>query len=302
MKRLPVSIRMHRLFLMVTVALLVGCAGPSEHIKRAEDVSVAGITYTDTVIDLLDLTIERVISDDSDILIRQRKRLPENQLQSLLAEQDEALVPLVKAIGSFRDSTRKLKAYFLALQTLAETKVEDTAGPAIEELISSINSANMAIQKSETLVFTDEERVFVSNLGTLAGKSAKAGKLHAAIRNSATVIGEQSVLHEKLLERMASILEDSYSIETDKLHNKLRQAYVTKDTVLPSDWKNDRHTWVTTKFYVNTLENAIIASRVMKEKWESFVDGKGDAETIALLLADINEFLSAARGLRDVER
>lgn len=88
----------------------------------------------------------------------------------------------------------------------------------------------------------------------------------------------------------------------DKLHNKIRLEYTDKNKELTGEWMADRKNWVTTKFFVESLENSITASKVMREKWEVFLSGAGDAESVALLLADVNEFLAAARGLKDVEK
>jgi len=288
--------------ILFLIGLVSGCAGPSQTIKRGDEFSAAGITYSDTVVGLLDVTIDRVISDDSDILIRQRKRLPEDQLAGALNEQDQELVPLVKMIGSFRDSTRKLKAYFKALQELSGSKVDEEAGPAAGELVDSINSANKTIKKSEKIVFNDKEKDAISNLASLATKSVKAKKIHALIERSAPVIGEQLLLHEKLLVRIKKILEDSYQIEMNNLHNKIRLAYVDKNHKISDQWKAERKTWVTTQFFVQSLDNSITASKVMREKWEVFLSGADDAESIALLLADVNKFLAAARSLKDVEK
>ena len=280
------------IFVSLLIGLVQGCAGPSQTMKRADDFSDAGIAYSDTVVDLLDVTIDRVISDDSDILIRQRQYLPEDELEQALNEQDDALVPLVKTIGTFRDSTRRLKAYFKALQEMGEAAVEEQAGYAVDELVDSINSANKTIRESENIVFNDEEKDFITDLSELAAKNIKAGKIHASIKRSAPVIGEQLLLHEKLLERIKGILEDSYRIEIDKLHNEIRAAYVAEDEELPDDWKAKRKKWVTSQFFVESLENAIIASRVMRKKWEAYLSGAGDAESIALLLEDVNQFLA----------
>jgi hypothetical protein len=302
MKKLDMTFASRAVIFSLLLVLVSGCAGPTQTIKRAEEFSVAGITYSDTVVSLLDVTVDRVISDDSDILIRQRRRLPPDQLEGVLNVQDAALVPLVKTIGSFRDSTRKLKAYFKALQALAGSKVEEEAGPAVGELVDSINAANKRLKESGKVVFNDEEKGFISTLASLAAKSVRANKIHVSIERSAAVIGEQLLLHEKLLVRVKKILEDSYQIEMDKLHNKIRLEYTGKDKELTRQWKVDRKNWVTTTFFVESLENSITAAKVMREKWEVFLSGAGDAESVALLLADVNEFLSAARGLKDVEK
>jgi hypothetical protein len=286
----------------VLICVISGCTGRTHTIKKADIFSTDGITYSDTVIGLLDVTIDRVISDDSDILIRQRKQLPKDQLEAALSEQDKELVTLVETIGSFRDSTRKLKAYFKALQELAGSKVDEDAGPAVGELVESINSANKTIKESGKVIFNDEENDFIITLANLAAKSVKAKKLHSAIERDAPIIGEQLLLHEKLLARIEKILEDSYLIEVDKMHDKIRTAYVAKEKDLPNSWKEERKTWVTTQFFVKSLKTAITASIVMREKWEVFLSGAGDAESMALLLAEVNEFLVVARGLKDVEK
>ena len=109
-------------------------------------------------------------------------------------------------------------------------------------------------------------------------------------------------MHEKLLARVTKILEDSYQIEMDKLHNKIRLAYADKNKEISDQWKADRKNWITTQFFVESLKNSITASKVMREKWQVFLSGASDTESVALLLADVNEFLAAARGLKDVKK
>ena len=287
--------------IVLLTTLISGCAGPTQTIKRAEGFSAAGITYSDTVVGLLDLTADRVINDDSDILLRQRKFLPKDELENALNEQDQAIVPLVKTLGSFRDSTRKLKAYFTALQALTGSTAHEEAGPAMGELVDSINSANKTIKESEKVVYNEKEKGFISELTGLAARSVQAKKIHASIEHSAPVIGEQLLLHEKLLARITKILQDSYQIEMDRLHSRIVSQYVDKDKSVGDKWKADRKVWITSTFFVESLRNSITAAKVMREKWEVFLSGATDAESVELLLADINEFMAAARGLKDVE-
>ncbi len=285
------------IWMVVFILLASGCAGTTQTIQQAQNFSSSGIAYSDSVSALLDVSIPRIIDDDSNTAIRTRKRLPADSLSDTLTELDDALKPLVEALASFRSTTDKMKAYFVALQELAGSTAPAEVGPAVGSLVDSINGANQAIKKTEKVKISDAEKGFIQQLGVIAAESAQAGKIRASFKASAEVIGEQLILQQLLLEEITAILKDIHDREMDQLANKIREAYAYKETSIGQSWKDDRKEWITSSFFVESLQSSVNAAMHMQDIWKNILEGGSDPGSINLLLAELNEVVAAVQGL-----
>lgn len=195
-----ITIRSCRLLVLFSLILLLsGCIGSSQRIQHGRDLSTSGIQYADAVNGLLDVTIDRVIDFDSSEAIRIRKWANENTLKETIQERDSALHDLLNELNSFRRYTQQLKVYFLNLQSLSNSPVQAESGLAVRELSESVRNSNNEIRSRATIELSDEEMEGITALSRSVAKGIHAAKISAALRRDATIIGEQLLLHEKLL-------------------------------------------------------------------------------------------------------
>jgi hypothetical protein len=288
-----ISPRSYRLLVLFCLILaLSGCAGPSQQIQQGKDLSTSGIQYADAVNGLLDVTIDRVIDFDSTEALKIRKRMFEERLKETIQERDSAVLALVKELNSMRRYTQQLKIYFLNLQSLANSSIQEETGSAVRELSESIEASNKKIKEKATIKFSEDEKEGIAALSQSVAKGIHAAKINAALRRDAKVISEQLLLQEKLLDILTEMLADRFDIENDEFRNlKVIGPYTKKQLQLGEQWKKDRKSWLKSQFTFESLSKAKEASRQLRSAWEQILQGRNDPASITLLIQDINEFV-----------
>jgi len=273
------------------------------HGNQGRDLCTAGIQYTEALDELLDVTIRTMIDYDSDELLRQRKFADPNDLRRFLDERDKALIEQVKTLEAFRNHGRRLRAYFVGLQALADAKVQESAAAAVEDLSGSVTAANASLARSNHLDLNEQERAYLSKLGGLVAKGVHAEAVRKALVRDAAVIAEQLILHEKLLERLRGILEDRYAGQMDVVRNqKIRKPYVNAAESLGDEWKADRAQWIRSSFCLDELTKAGEAIRQMRFIWAGILQGEQNVESVQLALNDIYAFTQAVYTLHEADK
>lgn len=278
----------------------LGCAGPTQTIRQGQDFCRAGIQYTEALDKLLDVTITTVIDFDSDELIRQRKRTDPNELRPFLEERDKALAEQVKTLETFRHHGRRLRAYFVGLQALANAKLQESAEAAVGSLSGSIATANENLRESNRLKLNEEEQAYLGQLGGLVAKHIQAGAVRRALRRDAAIIGEELVLHERLIKKLGDILMDRSLGEIDTLwRQKIRKPYVDTTQTIGEPWKKDRALWIRSSFHQEELTKATEAIHHMRFVWMGILQGEQDVESLQLALGDIGDFAETVHALHE---
>jgi hypothetical protein len=287
--------------------LLIGIAACTHTIKQSEEFSDVGVKYADAVVELLDITTETVIEDDSNTLLYlqdltslEDKKEERKELEKFLNEHDDKLSALLATLGQFRIYTRTLKGYFVNLQALAGTDAPESTAKAVAELSASINHASKSLRKSENLLINDTEKNALAVLGRLVSKGVQSAMLREALERDAPIIGEQLLLHEKLLAKLAGILKHSANkrYEIDR-KIKVLKPYKNKEITNIEEWKKARENLLKSTFFVTSLDKATKASQQMRVIWEGILEGKTDLGSIGLLLEDINEITAVTRQLKE---
>ncbi len=288
-----IILRSFRLLVLFSLILLLsGCIGSSQRIQHGRDLSTSGIQYADAVNGLLDVTIDRVIDFDSSEAIRIRKWANESTLKEAIQERDSALDGLLNELNSFRRYTQQLKVYFLNLQSLSNSPVQAESGPAVRELSESVRNANNEIRGKATIELSDEEMEGIAALSQSVAKRIHAAKISTALRRDAAIIGEQLLLHEKLLANLTDMLAGRFEIESDEFRNaNIIGPYINKQVQIGEKWKKDRKSWLKSQFTFESLNKAKEAARQLRSIWGQILQGRSDLASITSLLQDINEFV-----------
>ena len=295
---------------VVSVVFLVGLVGCTQAIKQSADFADAGIKYTDAVGVLLDVTADTIIEDDSTTLLYQQKltvltdkQQEKKKLKKFLKDYEDALSPLLKTMGRFHHHTRTLGGYFVNLQALAGTDAPERTAMAVEELSKSINDANKTLRESEKLAVSNAEKAALGKLAGLVAKSIQAAKLRKALERDASIIGEQLLLHEKLLGKLSDMLKQSSKEHATILYkNEVRNPYINKTISNEEEWKVVRKQIIKSAFFDQSLDTATRAAQQMRLIWAGILEDKQDLGSIQLLLADITEFTAAARQLKEARQ
>jgi hypothetical protein len=289
------------------IVLLIGITACTHTVEQGKAFSDVGIQYADAVVELLDVTTDTVIEDDSNTLLYlqeltklEDKKQEREKLEEFLKGHDDELSALVTTLEGFRIYARTLKGYFVNLQALATTDAPQSTAKAVAGLSDSINVASKYLLKSQGLTISESEKKVLASLGRLASKGFHSAMLREALKRDARIIGEQLLLHEKLLAKLSEILEHSIKkrYETEK-KERVAKPYKNKEITDRGKWKKDRARLLRTAFFVESLETAAKAAREMRQAWEGMLEGKTDLGASRLLLEDINEITAVAHQLKE---
>ncbi len=272
-------------------------------IHQSTEFSDVGIKYTEAVEELLRVTEDTIIEDDSNTLLylqdltsMEDKKEESRLLEKRLKQHDEEVLTILRSLAQFRRHTRLLNAYFVNLQALARTDAPGDTAKAVGQLSASIDNARLALEKSERLSISESERDGISDLAKLVSRGVQSSKLKEALERDAPIIGAELVLHEKLLTKLAGILEQSAKKKfVNERKVKVLEPYKSKEIKNKEQWKKARESLLKSTTTIPTLEAATEAARQMGLVWKGILEGKTDVTSVQLLLADIND-LTAALG------
>lgn len=276
--------------------LMSGCV--TQSIQQGKDLSTSGIAYTKAVDKLLDATTDRVIDFDTEELKKTRRG---SDLKGMITQKNIAVVDLLKEIGKFRAQTKLLKTYFLNLQALADSPVEDDAGGAVQTLSDSISKLNEALggeDGNENLKLTEDQKKQIGAMGGLVASTIHAVKIKRALARDAEVIGVYLALQENQIGNITGILQDRFRAENDLfLNEKVIAPYVDKSRTLGADWANNRKQWIKAQFISQQLVTAKEAAKQLRGVWADILQGRTDNNSLSVLISDVNEFVTIVQAL-----
>ena len=139
---LPVAVLM--------LALLQGCAGVQ--VQRAKDLSSAAVRYSDATVVVIDVATDAAINADTQAQLRATRPATTEEARARrtqeLEQLNKGLVETVSLYRSLRASVRTVKAYFVALQDLAEGSQAEGTEAAVKSLGERVNGLSAALEGS----------------------------------------------------------------------------------------------------------------------------------------------------------
>ena len=288
-------------YLIAVLALLGACA-PTQTLKRGHDLAVAGTAYSESIVALVDATVDPTIDMDSDQLARVRPILSSAERRSRLESANDLLRKEIAQLAQLKRNNQLIGAYFQQLQVLTDSDAPKNAGSALKDLSGAITNANKVLRGSTKDVFTPAQQEYLGTIGELAIKGVQSAEVRTALERDKGIIGEQLVWQQRVVESLTKILRQIYEIKDDSMrNNQVFAPYVgTKD--LPGMWKDDRRTWLKASFQIAALGQATDAAQHLQALWLEFLRGDQDLASLTLLLDDIQAVTGAVAAFDQAER
>jgi hypothetical protein len=283
----------------IFVLLFSTACAPTQTIQQSRDLSTSGITYTEAVDSLVDSTVDRLIDFDSSVALKARRGQDKERLKMMLQTLNQDVTAIIHELEVFSGQNKLLRAYFVNLQALADSPVQEDFGGAVSELSGSISELNGSLLQDYTL--TPEQQTNIGKLAGLVGKSIQATKLKNAFKRDAEVIGTQLALQEQQLEVIQGILQDRFEAENDLFYReKVEMPYsdFEGEPNLGERWREDREQYIKSQFTHEQLKTAQIAAKQLRGIWTDIVQGSNDIGSLRILVSDVNEFVVAIENLK----
>lgn len=291
--------------LVCSLLLLQGCAGVQ--VQRAKDLSSAAVRYSDATLAVIDAAADAAINADTQAQLRATRPATTDEARERRREEleklNKGLVETVALYQSLRSSVRAVKAYFVALQDLAEGSQADGTEAAVKSLGERVNGLSAALEGSAA---SSKPRLSAARIDAIAGLAGKVAeqvhgaKVAASLRRDAPIIGKALALQERVLTTAGDdIRNDLNQINNVFFVDRVQRPFA--EGTPGSNWAADRRTYLKTRALHQTeavVSTAAAAAGQMQAVWERILAGGLSAAAFTLMLKETEELLDTANTLK----
>lgn len=293
------------LALTMAVALAQGCATVA--VERAKDLSSAAIQYSTATTAVIDVAIDAAIDADSEALVRSAPRAPvtdadrQAKRREDLEKLNAGLAKSVSLYTSLKHSVNTIKAYFIALQELANGSPAEAAGEAVKSVAQRVNGLNKALEGSTAVPKLNEAQIAaIGGLAKLVVAQVHGAALSKAMERDAAIIGRALVLQQSVLKLAGDDIRSNLNDANSRFFVDRVGAPFEKG-VIGAAWVNDRRAYLKVRALGQTdaaLTAAETAAGQMQSVWERILSGSYSAREITAMLKDTEDLLDAVNALK----
>ena len=289
---------------LVVAAVLQGCA--SVTVERSKDVSKAALAYADATVAVIDVAIDAAIDADSDAqaVIAPRPPVAEADMArraAELAQLDAGLATTVQRYTALKASVRATRAYFVALQALADGSQADADAAAVKSAARGVDSVGAALAGTGGTPPLSEAQVkAIGGLAKVVSIEVQGAMLQAALTRDATTIGRALQLQQAVLMLAGDDIRAHLVEANDRFYAKHVLGPYQRGALGPP-WATDRRISIKVRALgtSNTaLTAAATAAETMQAVWSRILGGSSSAAEIATSLQETQELLDAVKALR----
>jgi DNA-binding ferritin-like protein len=294
------------IFPLIFVALLLhGCA--AVQVQRAKDLSTAAVRFSDTTIVVIDAAVDAAINSDSQaqVLAMRPATTDEAQAQrkSRLETLNAALADTVVLYQSTKAQVNSVKAYFVALQDLANGSPAEQIEASVKTLSERVNGLSAALEGNASAA---KPKLSTAKIDAIAGLSGKVVeqvhglKVASALRRDATIIGKALALQERVLVNAG----DDIRNELNQINNVFFVEKVERPYVMGTagnNWPDDRRRYLKARGLNQTqvvVASAAVAAGQMQAVWERILAGSFSSAELIIMLKETEELLDAVAAFK----
>lgn len=166
------------------------------------------------------------------------------------------------------------------------------------------------MRDSKRPVFNDVQLQATQKFGTLIVKSVLAQQVSQALERDKTIIGEQLLYEQRMMNELAGTLQRIYirastAFRRDKVRDPFTAAELpasAPDPLLGEEWVVNRRTALTAQFQNDLLDKAGKASVHMQAIWADVVTGGSDPGSLLVLLTDVETLTAVMSSFDQAEK
>lgn len=291
--------------IVFVAVLLDGCA--AVQVQRAKDLSTAAVRFSDTTVIVIDAAVDAAIDADSQAQVRGVRPAPTDEAQAQRKQKLETLnADLAKTVvlyQSTKSQVNAVKAYFVALQDLANGSPADEIEASVKTLGERVNGLSAALEGSAS---AGELKLTTAKINAIAGLTGKVAeqvhgsKLASTLRRDAPIIGKALALQERVL----VIAGDDIRNELNEFNNVFFVDRVERPYMLGTpgnSWPEDRRRYLKAHALNQTqavVASAGVAAGQMQAVWERILAGSFSASEFNIMLKETEELLDAVAAFK----
>lgn len=286
-----------RVFLKMASSLVLAglsaCGTPPP--AQFESVAQSGVKFAESVPPLLDTALNEAIAANSATLIMEHGTASEDARRTALLEANSAYGERRKIFADVSTHARLLKAYFVALEGLADTSGDSAIGSAAESLVDEMGDLSPTIRNFE--IGGRSVASITGSVAPLVVADFRSEALERELRENGDAVVSAIELQRAFLQAVASDLDAQLEAQQeDQEFQSVIEPYLA-DGPLPSDWAQLRAAALQQSPSVATLTSAASTAENLKISFIAMAEGSASGGLLAQLRNDANQLAALVQAI-----
>ena len=277
------------------LASLGACGTPPP--AQFEAVAQSGVKFTQSVPPLLDTALNQAIAANSATLIMAHATASEDARRTALVEADSAYRERRKIFADIGTHARLLKAYFVAMEALANTSGDSAIGSTAASLVSEMAALSPTIGSFE--IGGRSIASITGSVAPLVVADLRSAVLERELRANGDAVVSAIELQRAFLQAVAGDLGAQLDAEQqDQAFRSVIEPYLASGP-LPSDWATLRAAALQQTPSVPTLTAAASTAESLKISFIAMAEGNTAGGLFAQLQNDANDLAALVRAITE---
>lgn len=295
------SVRPARLLIIGFAISLTACAVGKARVNQFDKFAHAGIQFTDAIPPLLDEAFLAAVTTDSLALKQGRTGLPSEEARlDAIEKSNDNLTKRIAILNDLKRHASLLRAYFAALQVLAQTDAESSGMTVVTNgLLTSLGKLHPQIANAKLGQSSIGD--LVAPVTSFAFTAYQSGVLNRELRQNAETIDKELNLHQAALRAIADTMKADLQTQFAAIDRDAIVLPYARGKPLPSDWTQRRVDAFHRQLQMHSVDAAAKAAQSLRTSFVALVENRLDDTGIALLLRDINDIVALVEAIRGTQ-
>jgi hypothetical protein len=287
----PVPMRAIAAALLITS--LAGCATPQP--TQFESVAQSGATFAGSVPPLLTTALDEAIAANSATLVMEHASASEDARKTALLEANNAYRERAKIFADVGNHALLLKAYFVAMEALANTGSAGAVGSEAENLVDAMGTISPRIASFE--IGGRSVGSIAASVAPLVVADFQDAALEEELRRNGDAVVRAIELQRAFLQAIAGDLGSQLAAQQQEQEfASVIEPYLSDDA-LPSDWATLRAAALEQSPSISTFTAAASAAETLKIAFIAAAEGAGFGGAFAQLQNDIDRLAALVQAI-----
>lgn len=296
-----ISVGPTRLLVVGFAISLTACAVGAARINQFDKFTQAGIQFADAIPPLLDEAFVATVTTDSLVLKQTREGLAPGEAR--LNEIEKSNKNLSQRIGILNDLKRHaslLRAYFVALQALAQTDAESSGMTDVANgLVGALRKLHPRI--ANATIGESPIKDLVAPAVSFGFTAYQSAVLNRELRKNAATIEKELSLQQAALTAIADAMKaDLQTLFAAANVDNIVLPFVRKGK-LPSHWTQRRVDAFQRHLQMHSVDAAAKAAQSLRTSFVALVENRLDDTGIPLLRRDINDIVALVEAIHGAQ-
>lgn len=298
-RRLPVGPT--RLLVVGFAISLTACAVGAARINQFDKFAQAGIQFVDAIPPLLDEAFVATVTTDSLVLKQAREGLTPGEARlNKIEKSNENLSQRIGILNDLKRHASLLRAYFVALQALAQTDAESSGMTDVANgLVGALGKLHPRI--ANATIGGSPIKDLVAPAVSFGFTAYQSAVLNRELRKNAATIEKELNLQQAALTAIADAMKADLQTQFAALDRDAIVLPYARGKPLPSDWTQRRVDAFQRQLQIQSVEAAAKAAQNFRTSFVALVENRLDDTGITLLLRDINDIVTVIEALRGTQ-